>query len=69
MRFLVISDIHMRDKVKTWANRLVEEHGADGVIVLGDITHFGPPQWASEFLSGLRVRCMPCLGTATRPLR
>ena len=46
MRFLVISDIHMRDKVKTWANRLVEEHGADGVIVLGDITHFGPPQWA-----------------------
>ena len=49
MRFLVISDIHMRDRVKVWANRLIEEHAADGVIVLGDITHFGPPQWAAEF--------------------
>jgi len=68
MRFLVISDIHMRDKVKTWANRLVEEHGADGVIVLGDITHFGPPQWASEFLSGLRGKVYAVPGNCDPPV-
>jgi uncharacterized protein len=53
MKFLVLSDIHGRVKVVRFANRLLEEMALDGVIVLGDITHFGPPSWASEFLSQL----------------
>jgi hypothetical protein len=53
MRFLVLSDIHGRVKVVRFANRLLREMSLDGVIVLGDITHFGPPSWASEFLSQL----------------
>jgi Icc-related predicted phosphoesterase len=53
MRFLVLSDVHGRVKVVRFANRLLKEMGLDGVIVLGDITHFGPPSWASEFLSQL----------------
>jgi Icc-related predicted phosphoesterase len=53
MRFLVLSDVHGRVKVVRFANRLLEEMALDGVIVLGDITHFGPPSWASEFLSQL----------------
>lgn len=53
MKFLVLSDVHGRVKVVRFANRLLEEMALDGVIVLGDITHFGPPSWASEFLSQL----------------
>jgi len=53
MKFLVLSDIHGRVKVINFANRLLRDMSLDGVIVLGDITHFGPPSWASEFLSQL----------------
>ena len=51
MRFLVLSDVHGRPKVIRFANRLLRDMALDGVIVLGDITHFGPPSWAAEFLS------------------
>lgn len=68
MRFLVISDIHMRERVKVWANRLIEDHGADGVIVLGDITHFGPPQWAAEFLTGLKGKVYAVPGNCDPPV-
>jgi Icc-related predicted phosphoesterase len=54
MRFLVLSDIHRREKVVKWANELIEDMKLDGTIVLGDITHFGPPEWAGEFLAGLK---------------
>jgi uncharacterized protein len=54
MRFLVLSDVHGRDRVATWANRLAEELSVAGIIVLGDITHFGPSNWAGEFLSRLK---------------
>jgi uncharacterized protein len=53
MRFLVLTDVHGRVKVIRFANRLLHDMALDGVIVLGDITHFGPPSWASEFLSQL----------------
>jgi uncharacterized protein len=53
MKFLVLSDIHGREKVASWAQHLANEHGVDAYIVLGDITHFGPASWASEFLSRL----------------
>jgi hypothetical protein len=53
MRFLVLSDIHGREKVSVWAKRLAAEHKADAYIILGDITHFGPGSWAGEFLSHL----------------
>lgn len=53
MRFLVLSDIHGRDKVADWAKRLASEHHADAYIILGDITHFGPGSWAGEFLGRL----------------
>lgn len=53
MKFLVLSDIHGRDKVADWAKRLATENGADAYIILGDITHFGPGSWAGEFLDRL----------------
>jgi uncharacterized protein len=53
MKFLVLSDIHCRERVISWANDLAKEHQVDGFLVLGDITHFGPTYWADEFLSKL----------------
>ena len=53
MKFLVLSDIHCRERVVNWANDLAVEHQVDGFLVLGDITHFGPASWADEFLSKL----------------
>lgn len=68
MRFLVLSDVHMRDKVKVWANRLAIEHSVDGVIVLGDITHFGPPEWAEEFLRAMPGKVYAVPGNCDPPL-
>ena len=55
MRFLVLADVHGREKVAAWSNRLIERMHLDGVLVLGDITHFGPVPWAGEFLSRLQA--------------
>ena len=55
MRFLVISDIHGRDRVIDWANRIAKDLRTDGIIVLGDITRFGPPEWAGHFLESMVV--------------
>lgn len=68
LRFLVISDVHLRENVKHWVGRSVKEHGADGVIVLGDITHFGPGQWAGEFLSSLPGKVIAVPGNCDPPL-
>jgi Icc-related predicted phosphoesterase len=66
-RFLAISDIHRRDRVKAWALRLVRDEGLDGVFVLGDITHFGPPSWAAEFLQGFGVPVYAVPGNCDPP--
>lgn len=55
MKFLVLTDVHGREKVAVWSNQLIESLRLDGVIVLGDITHFGPVPWAGEFLSMLQA--------------
>jgi len=56
-RYLVLSDVHRREWVPTAARELIKEHSLDAVVVLGDITHFGPPQFAEEFIRELGVQC------------
>jgi Icc-related predicted phosphoesterase len=67
MRFLVLSDIHGRDRVARWANHKVYELEADGIIVLGDITHFGPADWAGQFLSKLKAPVYAVPGNCDPP--
>ena len=67
MRFLVLSDVHRRDKVVKWANELIDDLDLDGTIVLGDITHFGPPEWAAEFLGGLKGKTYAVPGNCDPP--
>jgi len=54
MMFLVISDVHGRERVIEWVNRIASDFKVDGTIVLGDITRFGPPEWAGHFLRQIR---------------
>jgi hypothetical protein len=68
MRFIVISDVHRRDRVATWTKELFEQHGADGVIVLGDITHFGPGEWGEEFLRSLPGKVYAIPGNCDPPM-
>lgn len=56
-RYLVLSDVHRREWVAAAARELIREHSLDGVVLLGDITHFGPPQFAEEFIRDLRATC------------
>jgi Icc-related predicted phosphoesterase len=56
-RYLVLSDVHCREWVVDAARTLMDEHGLDQVVLLGDITHFGPLHFAEEFIKGLGVRC------------
>ncbi|MCU0862113.1 MAG: metallophosphoesterase family protein [Methanomassiliicoccales archaeon] len=67
MRFLVLSDVHARSKVARFANRHLQEQGLDAVIVLGDITHFGPASWAGEFLSQLKRPAYALTGNCDPP--
>ncbi len=67
MRFLVISDIHGRDRVIDWANRVCTEIKADGILVLGDITQFGPSEWAGKFLERLNTPSYAIPGNCDPP--
>ncbi len=53
MKLLVISDIHGRQKVVDWTNTRIKKYDIDAVLILGDITQFGPMSWAEEFLKSL----------------
>ena len=50
MKFLVVSDIHGNTAVTEWINTVAEEEDADCVLVLGDITDFGPNEVADKIL-------------------
>lgn len=55
MKFLVISDIHANDSVIEWTNERIDRFGVDAVMILGDLTHFGPLQWGLDFLTALKA--------------
>ena len=55
MKFLVISDIHANDAAIDWVNDRIVQFDVDAVMVLGDVTHFGPVQWALDFLVALKA--------------
>ena len=56
-RYLVLSDVHRREWVPAAARELMKEHSLDAVVLLGDITHFGPPQFAEELIRELEAKC------------
>ncbi len=55
MRFLVISDIHAKKAAIETTKERIGRYDAEAVLILGDITHFGPVDWAADFISSLGV--------------
>jgi Icc-related predicted phosphoesterase len=62
MRILAIADVHgsvsVRKNVQSW----VAEHTPNIVVVAGDITQFGPPEWAEDFLNSIPLKTLAIPG-------
>ncbi len=54
MKFLVVSDIHGNTAVMDWIDAVAEEADVDCVLVLGDITDFGPNEVAEQILRSIK---------------
>ena len=54
MKFLVVSDIHGNMAATDWINAAAEKEDADCVLVLGDITDFGPNEVADKILGPIK---------------
>ncbi len=67
MRILAVADIHGTARGKEVCIALVERYQPDVVAVAGDITHFGPPEWAKEFLDGIGVETVAVHGNCDPP--
>ncbi|MCL1810856.1 MAG: metallophosphoesterase [Methanomassiliicoccaceae archaeon] len=54
MKLLVITDIHGNESVTGWINSVAEKENVDCVLILGDITDFGPDWVAEKILSSIK---------------
>jgi putative phosphoesterase len=62
MRILVIADIHGSKEARKRVNSQIEKYAPNAVIVCGDITQFGPPEWALDFLNGISLKTLAIPG-------
>ena len=54
MKFLVVTDIHGKRSAVEWINAKAEENSTDCVLILGDITEFGPDDVAENILGNIQ---------------
>jgi Predicted phosphoesterases, related to the Icc protein len=55
MRFLVVTDIHGNKAASKWINSAARENDVDYVLMLGDITDFGPNSVATDIISNIKL--------------
>ncbi len=55
MRILAAADIHGTQAGFLTIKKLAKEHEPDMIVIAGDITHFGPGEWAREFLDSMEL--------------
>jgi Icc-related predicted phosphoesterase len=53
MKLLVIVDIHKSEKALRTTKSFIDKYSPDVLLIAGDITTFGPIEFAQEFLGGL----------------
>ena len=53
MRSIVVSDIHAKTSTADLVNRAAERYGADNILILGDISNFGPVSVATDYIKAL----------------
>jgi Icc-related predicted phosphoesterase len=62
MRILVIADVHGSNSVRKNVQSWVAEHTPNIIVVAGDITQFGPPEWAEDFLNSIPLKTLAIPG-------
>jgi Icc-related predicted phosphoesterase len=62
MRILAIADVHGSKDAKKTVNSQIMEYVPHAVVVCGDITQFGPPEWAKDFLNGISLKTLAIPG-------
>lgn len=67
MKILVAADIHGSEAAIPALNKKIAEHKPDIVVVAGDITNFGPPEWARNFLTRIPVKIIAVPGNCDPP--
>ena len=53
MKFLVVADIHGDMSVSEWVNSEANRNNIDYVLILGDITDFGPNEVAEDIIGSI----------------
>jgi len=53
MRSIIVSDIHAKTSTAELVNKIANEHDADNILILGDVTNFGPVQDAVDYITSL----------------
>jgi len=59
MKILQISDVHSENNLKF--NKYLDENDIDLLIISGDITNFGPPEFAKSFLNEIFLKGIPII--------
>ncbi|MGQ9583614.1 MAG: metallophosphoesterase family protein [Thermoplasmatota archaeon] len=67
MRLLAVADIHSSRRGAEAVRRMVGEEAPEVVAIAGDLTSFGPPGFALELLSSLRVASVAVPGNCDPP--
>jgi Icc-related predicted phosphoesterase len=67
MKILVYSDIHSSENAVGLLRKDAESYSPDLLLLLGDITHFGPRSFAEEFISSTKVRTLAIPGNCDTP--
>jgi len=62
MRILAIADVHGSNEARKRVNSQIMEYTPNIVIVCGDITQFGPPEWALDFLNSITLKTLALPG-------
>jgi Icc-related predicted phosphoesterase len=55
VRILAVADIHASSLGLSTCKTFVEEHEPEIMVVAGDITNFGPTEWAEKFLDAFKL--------------
>jgi Icc-related predicted phosphoesterase len=62
MNILAVADVHGTASVSSTISEQIERTAADLVLVCGDITQFGPPPWAANFLDSIPIKTLAIPG-------
>lgn len=62
MRILAIADVHGSNEARKRVNSQILEYTPNIVVVCGDITQFGPPEWALDFLNSITLKTLALPG-------